>query len=734
MNYILGKCEAEDYTELLKRCKMQFSEFDEDLLRLAFNYCIIAHEGKLRKSGDKYYIHPLSVAFILLDEIPLDMEAVIAALLHNVLDESDIYSYEDIKFTFGENIAAIVDGITRIKFVESQHIGRADQLDNYRKLLLTLFKDIRIILVKLADRLDNMRTLQHVSKNSQKKFAQETLDIYSPFANRFGLTRIKFELEDLAFKYLQPAIYKQIEDTIKGTHHSRTEYVNKFKEPIIKRLEEEDLLKNVNVKYKINGRAKNIYSIYNKTLIRNKSVNELYDIFAIRIILDTDNPFLCHYVYGVVGSLYKPIPETFKDYISASKSNGYRSLHTAVAGPDNKIVEVQIRTEQMHKASEFGVAAHFRYKNSVEGTTIMEDAQIQSWLDEVRDIFEKVGKEDSNKLLTLILQNRLADKIYVFTPKDEFKELPTSATVLDFAFEIHTDFGLRCLGAKVNGKFCPVNHILKSGDRVEVLISNKEEPQKKWLDYVVTPKATTKLINFFKKESNTVLQLGKQLWNEKNTKYGFQFSDKEFTFILKNYNFEDENEFYISIGNGSLNLDTIYPIIMMNMTNQIVNDIYDDKEASNSTIQLQFFQQLDSYNDNKFTFSDCCNPLPGDSIFGIRESYHHIEVHNNYCFKYQKLLNTHPRDIILLDWEYFMNREFYAKLHILSDDKSEILDKIILTVCGNDTNQIQSISYDSSNGVLNILIEFMISNNSFINYIISNIENIAGVRTIKREV
>ncbi|MCL2038802.1 MAG: RelA/SpoT family protein [Bacteroidetes bacterium] len=737
MDYILGENEKKDYEELLNKCKNRFSEFDEKLLYLAFNYCILAHAGKYRKSGLKYYTHPLAVAFILLDEIPLDLESVIAALLHNVLDESDVYSYEDISFVFGQNIAAIVEGITRIKFVESQHIDRPDQLDNYRKLLLTLFTDIRIILVKLADRLDNMRTLQYVSTESQLKFSQETLDIYIPFANRFGLTRIKFELEDISFKYLRPDLYKEIEDAIKGTHKSRTEYVNKFKEPIVRRLEEETLLKHYNVTYRIDGRAKNIYSIYNKTLIRKKPVNELYDIFAIRIILDTNNPFLCDYVYGIVGSLYKPIPETFKDYISAPKPNGYSSLHTAVAGPDDKIVEVQIRTTQMHQASEEGIAAHFRYKSSVNGATILEDTQVQKWLDEVQHIFKSVGKEDSNKLLSLILQTRLADKIYVFTPQDEFRELPSGATVLDFAFNIHTDMGFQCLGAKVNGKFCLVNHKLNSGDRVEVITSNKQKPEKEWLDYVVTPRATTKLIEYLKKESNTTLNRGKQLWEDKNIKHNFSANEEDFADMLKKYNFDDAADFYIAIGNGSLNLDAIYPIIMSNMTMNIIDKVYESQPN-----MLEVFTHLDSYKDKEFMFSDCCNPLPGDSIFGIKISYNQIEVHNSYCQKHKKILDIQQPDIVLLDWEYFNDKDFYAKLFITANESNEIIDKIISTINSPHTdnhppettknNQIYNIDCDYINGIININIRFGIANNYFIKSITDSIASISEVRLVER--
>ncbi|MDR0926831.1 MAG: RelA/SpoT family protein [Ignavibacteria bacterium] len=727
-----GLSESMDLQILLDECKANIPNCDEKMIRLAFNYCIIAHEGKLRKSGAKYYTHPLSVAFIVIQEIPLDNESVIAALLHNVLDESDIYTYEDLRFTFGATVAQILESITRIKFVESQHIDRPDQVDNYRKLLLTLFTDIRIILIKLADKLDNMRTLQYVSSESQIKIARETLDIYAPFANRFGLTRIKFELEDLSFKYLNPDIYKQIEDTIKGTHDERTEYVERFKEPIEALLDAEQLLKKENVTYRINGRAKNIYSIYNKTLIRGKNVDELYDIFAIRIILDTDNPLLCFYVYGIVAHYYMPMLDTFKDYISNPKENGYSSLHIAVAGPGDRVVEVQIRTEQMHHSSEVGVAAHFRYKSGVK-SEILEDNIIQKWLDEVREIFETIGSDNSSKILGLISNNNLQDKIYVFTPRDEFRQLPKGATALDFAFDIHTDIGLSCISVKVNGKFFPINHKLNSGDKVEIISSKTKAPSPEWIDYVVTPKATSALLHYFKNKRKETIKKGKELWHSKNKEYGFVFSNEEMTSLLNNYHFKNESDFFESLGNNTIHLDKEYRLLMAKIISRIQFEMEHNYNDSYIRIEDNFpniaYKPLNADDNYEFDFPKCCYPLPGDTIFGIVDNGT-VDVHSVECSKHKKLLRTHPDDLISLNWEHFQDRRFIVSIRVVAEDRERLIPDIISKIINNGYNRMLSVSYDTHNSTFTGDFIFQITNTANIYNIINSIEQMKDIKRV----
>ncbi len=733
-NHVFGLDDSADFQILIGKCREFISNCDESLIKLAFNYCVIAHEGKLRKSGDKFYTHPLAVAFIVIQEIPLDDISVAAALLHNVLDESDVYTYEDIRFTFGTAVAQIVEGISRIKFVESQHIDRPDQMDNYRKLLLSLFTDIRIILIKLADKLHNMRTLQHVSPDSQKKIAQETLQIYAPFANRFGLRKIKFELEDLAFMYINPKEYRHIVDTIQGTHQEREEYIDKFKQPIVDLLDREGILKNQDITYEISGRAKHIYSIYNKTLLRNKKVEELYDIFAIRIILDTDNPLFCFYVYGIVANYYKPIPETFKDYISSPKANGYASLHTAVAGHNQRIVEVQIRTKDMHEASEVGVAAHFRYKSGVQ-SSIIDDANIQQWFDDVRNIFENIGNENSEKLFGLISNNMMQDTIYVFTPQDEFKELPKGATALDFAFTIHSEVGFHCIGAKINGKLLPINHILNSGDKVEIITSKKQKPTKDWLDFVVTSKASTKLLHYFKNLENEAIKLGKQFWQEKNDEIGFRFTNEELDSLLTYFNFKNIDDFYKSLGKNTVNLDNLHKFLMLKISDKILKEGGLDKPSIANTFINDRKNHEDFKNDiqnKQIVLATCCHPLPKESIFAINGKEDNIIVHSNSCKNYQKLLQTHSNEIVSIDWNDFASVIFTIELHIVGEDVDDLMHNIVVMLSKYKHLQIKNISFDTNNSIFDGFVVFEIDNSISVNDLIHNLEKIEGVQIVEK--
>lgn len=726
--YKFGIDIKKDLEILLNKSRELIPNCNEELIKMAFNYCVIAHEGKLRKSGDKFYTHPLSVAFIVLEEIPLDDISVAAALLHNVLDESDIYTYEDIKYSFGTTIAQIVEGANKIKFVESQDIERQDQMDNYRKLLLSLFTDIRIILIKLADKLHNMRTLQYVSPESQIRRATETLAIYAPFANRFGLRNITFELEDLAFKYLNPTEYEHIANTIKGTHKERELYVDKFKQPVIKMLAEEGVLKIHNISYEISGRAKHLYSIYNKTIARQKKVEDIYDIFAIRIILDTDNPLFCFYVYGIIASYYKPIPDTFKDYISNPKPNGYQSLHTAVAGPDNKIVEVQIRTLQMHKAAEVGVAAHFRYKSGISSSeSIFDDSNLQAWFDDVRSIFDSIGNESSAKLYQIVSNNMLRDTIYVFTPKDEFKKLPKGATVLDFAFNIHSEIGFSAIGAKVNGKLCSINHVLLSGDKVEVITSKKQKPSPEWIDFVITPRASSKLISYFNNIEKDKINKGKLLWEQKNTEYGFVFSDMEFNAILMEFNFEKANDFYKAIASEAIDIEKVYKFIMLKINN-IGKKTRLFKDNKNKVIKNKYYD----FNKDKIVFAPCCKPLPDEDIFALLNENNEIIVHSKMCRKYRKILQTNSDIILNIEWKQLSDIPIPIRLHIVATDSDILMQQLISIFIRYEGIKIKNISQDSNNSILYIDFNFDINNNISYKNIIEEIECIENVNSVER--
>ncbi|MBI4418875.1 MAG: bifunctional (p)ppGpp synthetase/guanosine-3',5'-bis(diphosphate) 3'-pyrophosphohydrolase, partial [Ignavibacteriales bacterium] len=434
--------------ELLAVCRANLRSVNEDLIRGAFMMSMEAHKHDLRASGEPYFHHPYEVAMVVAREIPLDDVSVAAALLHDVVEDTRI-DLDDIKAEFGESVADIVDGATKISDIFRSH--EVTQAENYRKLLLSMVNDIRVILIKFADRLHNMRTLEYLPADKQERLARETLDIYAPFAHRFGLAKIKWELEDLSFKHLHRAEYEEIARQLKSRRREREHYIRKFLIPIEKRLKTEGIV------YEVEGRPKHLYSIYQKMVKRNKPLDEIYDLFAVRFVLDTNDNNDCFLVYGVISELYKPIPERFKDYISLPKKNGYQSLHTTVVGPEGKLVEIQVRTKAMHEIAEKGVAAHWMYKESKSSL----DKELEGWISWVREIFEQKTEETPRELMESFKLNLYQDEIYVFTPKGDLRILPRNATPLDFAFEIHSNVGFHCIGAKVNGRIVPLNSLLR---------------------------------------------------------------------------------------------------------------------------------------------------------------------------------------------------------------------------------------------------------------------------------
>ncbi|MBX3044568.1 MAG: bifunctional (p)ppGpp synthetase/guanosine-3',5'-bis(diphosphate) 3'-pyrophosphohydrolase [Candidatus Kapabacteria bacterium] len=572
LNNLLGKSNKQEYSPglstekdlgfLLRECKKYLKVFNEQKVSRAFLLCIDAHEKKLRKSGAPYYTHPLEVARIVMSEIPLDDISVISALLHDVLDEGDNYSIKDIRSEFGNEVADIVEGIHKIEHIENTNISIDDQAENYRKLLLSLFKDIRIILIKLADRLHNMRTLEYVSQKSQIKLAKETLDIYAPFANRFGLRNIKWELEDLSFKYLNPDSYNEIKAALKSTREEREDYIENLIQPILDKLKQDELLKKIKLKYEVSGRPKHIYSIYNKMLARNKPMDELYDLFAIRLILESNEPNLCFYAYGLVASIYQPVPETFKDYISTPKKNGYRSIHSAIVGPDTKIVELQIRTREMHELAEQGFAAHFRYKGGrIDQASILERKQIIDWISEVREIFDHAKSGTNEELIENFRQNLFFDEIYVYTPKNEFRTLPKDSTPLDFAYDIHSEVGNHFISAKVNGRLVAIDYKLQSGDQIEIITSKKQTPSEEWLKYVITARAKQSIAKFLKEIERQVIESGKKIWTDKSREYSIRINETEFDALIKSLRYDSPDEFFYALANNHLSLDKAFDFI-----------------------------------------------------------------------------------------------------------------------------------------------------------------------------
>lgn len=560
--HVIGKSVEADLEWFLKECKSKLKNYNEQKLKRAFLLCVQAHENKVRKSGLPYYTHPLAVAEILMNEIPLDEESVISALLHDAMDEGDKINLKDIRQEFGNIVADIVDGVHKIDHIETHNHNHSELAENYRKLLLSLFKDVRIILVKLADRLHNMRTIEHLPKESRLKLARESLDVYAPFANRFGLRNLKWELEDLSFKSLNHEAYEEIKHALNSTREEREEYIKSLIYPIENRLKNDEFLKKNDVKFEITGRPKHIYSIFNKMKLREKTIDELYDLFAIRVLLDTPDPFMCFYVYGIIGSIYQPVSETFKDYISVPKKNNYQSLHTAIVGLNNKLVELQIRTVIMHDYSENGYAAHFRYKSGkVDNQSVLENEHILKWITAVRELFENANSGSSEDLIEQVKNNLFIDEIYVYTPAHEFRTLPVGSMPLDFAYDIHTEIGEHYIGAKVNGKIVPMDYKLHSGDIVEILTSQTQFPTREWLKYAYTPKSKFNINKYLREKEKEKEILGRKIWDEKCKEFSVKLNPVEFEKLLKSLKFDKDSDFYIALSRTDLDLKNVFDFI-----------------------------------------------------------------------------------------------------------------------------------------------------------------------------
>jgi len=735
---MIGDDPNDDLQLLLRECKTHLTRFDEQMLRKAFHICYDAHKNKLRKSGEPYYTHPLEVARIVIKEIPLDDISVAAALLHNVVDEGEKYSMQDLRHDFGPQVAQIVEGVSKIKYVESQHINTDAQMESYRRLLLALFKDVRIILVKLADRLHNMRTLENLPEESQRRTSIETLEIYAPFANRFGLRNIKWELEDLGFKYLYKDEYDSIKESLMLTRKEREGYVERFIAPIKEALDNDDLLKKLKVKYEITGRAKHIYSIYNKTIIRNKPLEELYDLFAVRLIIDSDDKNLCFYAYGIIAGIYRPVPETFKDYISDPKKNGYQSIHTAVVGPSKKPVEVQVRTRLMHLVSEKGVAAHFKYKRgALDPQSVLEDQNIQSWMDVVREIFENAGNEHTPELLDSVRRNLFQDEIYVFTPDNEFKKLPKGSTALDFAFLIHSRIGYNAIGAKINGRVVPLYHKLQSADQIEILTSKNQKPSKEWLNWVVTSKANQALLKYFRDEDKKTESNGKDILKKKSIEHGFNLSDENFEMLLKSLNFQSSSEFFYALGSNVLNPEKVYDFIKMKL-NMGLNKFPDsanttaNKNSYISSIGVRIEKKFNVTQDTRINFAECCKPLPGDEILATALSEQEVLIHKSNCKMIAKIIRTHSDDVQRIEWSDLPTRSFLSEIRIIGEDRDYILQDISTSIIKNGTATINSVNLNTFETLFDGEITLKISSSCNLDKLFSDIRSVEGVKSVER--
>ncbi len=715
---------------LLHYSRKNVANAKTDQITKAFHFCILAHGKDLRASGEPFYTHPVEVATIVARELPLDSATIVAALLHDVVEDTD-FTLEDIRAEYGEDVAIIVDGATKITDVFKSH--EITQAESYRKLLLSMVNDVRVIMVKFADRLHNMRTLQFLSKARQERMARETLLIYAPFAHRFGLGSIKWELEDLAFKYLKREAYAEIRNTLNEKREEREKYIRRFSRPIRQRL------KDLEIDFEVSGRAKHLYSIYNKMIKRGKSIDEIYDLFAVRIIIKSNNVHDCFVAYGIVSDIYTPVPERFKNYISMPKKNGYQSLHTTVIGPNGRKVEVQIRTQEMHEVAEKGVAAHFKYKESTNNTFV-EDSELEEWASWVRDVFDNAGDEAPEQLIESFKLNLYQDEIYVFTPNGDLKILPRDATPVDFAYRIHTNIGHHCIGARVNGKIVPLDHKLQSGDQAEILTSKNQTPNREWERFVVTHKAKSHIRRHLNEQKRRSQQKGREMWERKKKKLKLHINNDELEKLVRQIKHDSAGEFFFALGSGVVDLDS---------QTQAILDIVNRKQTNTATSSVEQFKGFtekartggakgvnlkDTGSTILYSYARCCNPIPGDKIVGVVTVGMGIKIHRAGCSNVLALKDQLRARVVDVEWESIGTKNFLAAVQVRGDDRTSMLNDITTAITSIDDTNIRSVNIDSNHSHFEGVVTVYVADKQQLGKIIDKLKQVKGIVDVHRYV
>lgn len=731
---VFGKDVEADLAVLLTEGKANLARFNTEAVEKAFRFCVEAHRKDIRATGEPYYTHPLQVALIVIREIPLDDISVISALLHDVVEDTQ-YTLKDIAAEFGQEVADIVDGATKIDdvFVTRE----ITQAENYRKLLLSLVNDVRVILVKFADRLHNMRTIDGLSQERQERMARETMEIYAPFAHRFGLGNIKWELEDLSFKVLNKTAYDDIKRQLNSTREERTSFIDRFAGPIRERLKEHNLT------FEINGRPKHLYSIYKKMVLQGKDLDELYDLFAVRIILDSKDNNDCFLAYGIVSEIYRPVPERFKNYISVPKKNGYQSLHTTVIGADGKRVEVQIRTRAMHDFAERGVAAHFRYKAQSGATASwIDSSDLEEWANWVRDVFENSGEDAAEELLESFKLNLYQDEIYVFTPKGDLRILPKRATPIDFAFDIHSQVGARCVGAKVNGRIVPLDHELETGDQVEILTSRNQTPNKDWERVAVTHKAKSHIRRILNEERRVHVAAGKEQWDKRAKKINLHINEDDLERVVNQLRYESRSDFYAAIATGTLTPDQASELVLEKLNPKVEHA----PPIPHETFTFDTFSKTARDNTNgvyivgdnipsakvMFSYARCCNPIPGDPVVGIVTIGSGIKVHRSSCHNIADLHDKLKPRLVELEWAKRQEGEFLAAIKITGDDRPGMLNDITAAVISIKNTNIRGVNIDAYDALFEGVITVFVRDKAHLQKIFDKLKKISGVKYIER--
>lgn len=718
------------YKDLIANTYRTLDEESNKIIRKAFDIAVDAHKDQRRKTGEPYIYHPIAVAKIVAEEIGLGTTSIACALLHDVIEDSE-YTYEDILKMFGKKIADIVNGLTKISIMNHQNISI--QSENYRKLLLTLSEDFRVILIKIADRLHNMRTLDSMAPEKQKKIASETVYIYAPLAHRLGLYNIKSELEDLSLKYNNPEVYNDITKKLELEKEKREKYVEEFTNEVSQHLKEEGL------NFSIKGRAKAISSIYRKMLKQGVGFDEVYDNYAIRIIYKSDaknEKFLAWKIYSIVTDLYHSNPSRMRDWISQPRATGYESLHLTVLGPDRKWVEVQIRSERMDAIAEKGVAAHYKYKEGFR--TASDDKNFEKWIAEIREVLEQQQTFSTTELLDNIKMNLYNKEVFVFTPKGDIKILPKGSTALDFAFSVHSDLGMKCLGAKINGKLVPISYVLQSGDHVNILSSESQKPKAGWLDFVVTSKAKSRIKNFLNSNEKNLVEEGKEIMQRKLRHSKLNYNEDEINKMQKFFNFKTSQELFLAFQNGTIDASEIRRYAeSKNVFNNLLskfrkspakNEIFEEISETNLDM-IVFGKDEEKLN---YSFAKCCNVIPGDKIFGFITISDGIKVHSDNCPNAINLRAQYDYRVIPAKWvnaESFKNR---VKIEIEGLDRMGMINDITQVISTAMHMDMKSMSISSNNGIFNGTISLEVKNKHQLELTLKHLKAISGVSKVKR--
>ena len=724
---------AKDYKELLKISYRTLSAKDKKLIRKAFEVALDAHSNQRRKSGEAYIFHPIAVAKIVASEIGLDANSIAAALLHDVVEDCARYTIDDIQQLFGETVARIVNGLTKISNIKKD-LNVSMQAENFRRMLLTLHDDIRVIIIKIADRLHNMQTIHSMREDKQLKIASETLYIYAPLAHKIGLYNIKTELEDLALKYTEPEIYNGILNKLKESKEEQDLYIKGISKILKKALNKEEL------KYEIKGRPKSIFSIRRKIRNQGVSFEEVYDKFAVRIIYKSelkDEKFLAWKIYSIVTDHFRPNPIRLRDWISAPKSTGYEALHITVMGPKGRWVEVQIRSERMNEIAEKGYAAHYKYK---EGEKEQDD-NLESWIGKLQEVIEN---PDSNavEFVEQFKLNLYAKEIFVFTPNGDLKSLPTAATPLDFSFSIHTEIGMKTRGAKVNGKLVPLNHILQSGDQVDIITSENAKPTSNWLDYVTTTRAKSKIKSSLKEEKKTIAEDGKEILRRKLKQLKISLNEKSINELVNYFNLNTSLDLFYRIGIGSID-NTMLKSYAASRSNALVSFIknkitrnkgilkesVEKDEITSKYDMLVFGKEEEKLN---YLLSSCCNPIPGDMVFGFLSIKEGIKIHKKVCPNALSLQSNYAYRIMSAKWIDSSQQVFRAVVKLTGIDRLGLVNSITKVVSENMNVNIKSIKFDTDSGIFNGEISVEVNNNNFVEKLMERLQKINGIEKVFR--